>query len=88
MTDHPCFHCPLPDCDETDVACELRRVLRDRSSRLRGNRISRPLEVQRRLETPAYRELYEDARRAREGRPTRDVVAAAERIERRASRPA
>ena len=25
--DHPCFECKLPDCDETDRGCNLRRAL-------------------------------------------------------------
>ena len=24
MIDHPCFHCTLPDCDETSARCEIR----------------------------------------------------------------
>lgn len=26
MIDHPCFHCSLPDCDDTDARCEIRRL--------------------------------------------------------------
>lgn len=47
MMDHPCFHCTLPDCDETSARCEIRvQNLRYRRKQ-RAGRISDVSELER-----------------------------------------
>lgn len=35
MTDDPCFSCPLPDCDDTDQRCGVRKLYRSYSNKVR-----------------------------------------------------
>lgn len=38
MKDDPCFRCSLPDCDDQDRRCEVRRLQRSYYAKVRGGR--------------------------------------------------
>lgn len=53
---HPCFSCTLPDCDEGDKNCNLRRAMRVYSNAIKHRQ---PVtDVMRAKNTFAYQELY------------------------------
>ncbi len=60
MIDHPCFECELPDCDETDRACKLRRAIS--TYRKHGKAASPQVRSRSNI---AYQELYGATRNAR-----------------------
>ena len=69
--DHPCFSCTLPDCDETDSRCNLKRANRRYANALqRGDDVS----LLRAGHNAWFAEFHEDRRRARDGRAPRDIV--------------
>jgi len=53
---HPCFSCPLPDCDEGDKRCALRRALRVYSNAIKKRHLV--TDVMRAQNSFAYQELY------------------------------
>lgn len=60
---HPCFSCPLPDCDDKSSRCPLRKILsRESVMRRQGVPVSQELRQQRSI---AYREIYYWERRVR-----------------------
>ena len=61
MIDHPCFECELPDCDDTNRGCNLKRIL---AAYQRNGRSS--CERTRRRKNIAYNELYGPAHNDRE----------------------
>ncbi|PZP65557.1 MAG: hypothetical protein DI604_23970 [Delftia acidovorans] len=63
-TQHPCFECGLPECDDKSKSCALRMVLnRYDNCRRKGLPISDKVRQQNSI---AWRELYLPARRERE----------------------
>lgn len=38
MKDDPCFHCQLPDCDDTDKRCRLRQLASSYSRKRKAGR--------------------------------------------------
>lgn len=59
MADHPCFACALPDCDDTDLRCALRKAL-NKYYRLRSDADDET----RALYKIAYKELHAPQRNA------------------------
>ncbi|PTW61390.1 hypothetical protein C8N35_10299 [Breoghania corrubedonensis] len=60
MSTHPCLSCQLPDCDESDRRCALKKALREYSYRSKQNLpISDEL---RGTYTLAYAEIYGSGR--------------------------
>ena len=60
---HPCFSCPLPDCDDKLSLCPLRQILsRESTMRRQGVKVSQTLRQHRSI---AYREIYYWERRVR-----------------------
>lgn len=68
---HPCFRCVLPDCDDRSKRCVLRLTYNAHSNRHRKGiaETSR----QKAIRNEAYKELYGDRNRQRNGN-CRDVV--------------
>lgn len=60
--DHPCLSCVLPDCDEADRRCNLRRALSDYNKARRRREITPAVRARN---TIAYQELYGADRNAR-----------------------
>ncbi len=71
---HPCFNCPLPECDDRSRECSLRRLIAAQS-RFKNNPDKRRLSLRGKDHARyriAYREFYAEFR---PGRNLRDVVA-------------
>lgn len=60
MTEHPCFSCSLPDCDERADGCALRKAIRQYDN-LQRRKLPIPEDVRRRYRI-AWRELYQPAK--------------------------
>lgn len=60
---HPCFSCPLPDCDETSPQCALRQA---HNVYCRAKDKSQLDELERRQYSIAFHELYYWSKRERE----------------------
>lgn len=76
---HPCFSCALPDCDEDNKNCNLRKALRVYSNAIRQHR---PVtDAMRAQNSIAYQELYAPQRnqmRERREREAREQPRAAQ----------
>ena len=71
---HPCFSCTLPDCNEQDRRCALKRALCRYYSARRGRE---PVtEEIRQARNIAYNELYGDVHRKRSAKWSRQKRAA------------
>lgn len=62
---HPCLTCSLPDCDDTNSKCALRRAINIYESRRRSHTVTPAIADARRI---AHTELYGDGGRPRERR--------------------
>lgn len=70
---HPCFECPLPDCDETSPRCALKRVLNITGALYkRGDKPDSRLRQQANI---AYMELYGTRHNERRRAKTRGETA-------------
>lgn len=74
--DHPCFSCSLPDCDETDRRCGLKRAHNDYNNARKQGQDTAPY---RAGNNAWWMEFHEANRRQKQGKPPRDVVALVER---------
>ena len=60
IKDHPCYHCPLADCNDTSRHCLLRQALNSYQQTIRAGR--KPTAEQREAYSLAKSELYPKAR--------------------------
>ncbi|MBT56209.1 MAG: hypothetical protein CMF72_22760 [Mameliella sp.] len=60
--DHPCLTCSLPDCDDTDSRCSLRRAMANYGRARRRKQITSEV---RAMNSIAYQELYAAGRNER-----------------------
>lgn len=64
MMDHPCFHCTLPECDDTHKRCQVRRLCKQYKQKLRNGENQAITEIERKANTEAW-QMFKLNRQAR-----------------------